>query len=286
MVPALSQPLVLPWAGQGSPNSPLQGPEQLSCLPQPGASIWRNRLPDPAYAFTQQQYVQEPLIQHSSLLPKRSTNRLKLLCSQIPLAASSPCLIKGGEGSLLSDPLPQLDLWWRKVSMCFCSKWSGTNHTPGMILVGRDLKVNLIPSLPWGRDTPFGPWDPIQPGLDQTPKLVCSQYPQKDVRVGGYPRAPRIPQFCTHRSHPTQYLDPLSSPPFTMGIHFVRIWEVSRGKGLSAQPGEGAPRQAGRQAGTGPCSHLLPGIPSHQQAEQTQGCWMPAPGCNKPVVLL
>lgn len=70
LVPALSQPLVLPWAGQGGPNPPLQGPEQLSCLPQLGASIWRNRLPDPAYTFTQQQYVQEPLIQHSSLLPK------------------------------------------------------------------------------------------------------------------------------------------------------------------------------------------------------------------------
>lgn len=33
-----------------------------------------------------------PLIQHSSLLPKRSTHRLKLLCIQIPLAATSPCL--------------------------------------------------------------------------------------------------------------------------------------------------------------------------------------------------
>lgn len=70
LVPALSQPLVLPWAGQGGPNPPPQGPEQLSCLPQLGASIWRNRLPDPAYTFTQQQYVQEPLIQPSSLLPK------------------------------------------------------------------------------------------------------------------------------------------------------------------------------------------------------------------------
>lgn len=55
------------------PRLPLQGPEQLSCFLRLGASIWRNRLPDPAYAFTQQQYVQEFLIQHSSLLPKRPT---------------------------------------------------------------------------------------------------------------------------------------------------------------------------------------------------------------------
>lgn len=93
--------------------------------------------------------------------------------------------------------------------------------------------------------------------------------------MGGYPRAPRIPQFCTHRSHPTQYLDPLSSPPFTMGIHFVRIWEVSRGKGLSAQPGEGeaAPRQAGRQE-QGPaaiCSLEFPHT-SRQSKPRDAGC--------------
>lgn len=88
----------------------------------------------------------------------------------------------------------------------------------------------------------------------------------------GTPQPPESPQFCTHRSHPTQYLDPFSSPPFTMGIHFVRIWKVSRGKGLSAQPGEG--EAAPRQAGTGHCSHLLPSIPSHQQAQQPRdaGC--------------
>lgn len=72
--PPLSQPrssrTCCRAAGREPPHPPLQGPEQLSCLPRLGASIWRNRLPDPAYAFTQQQYVQKPLIQHSSLLPK------------------------------------------------------------------------------------------------------------------------------------------------------------------------------------------------------------------------
>lgn len=33
----------------------------------------------------------------------------------------------------------------------------------------------------------------------------------------------------------------------------------------------------------GPCSHLLPSIPPHQQAEHTQGCCMPAERCDRPV---
>lgn len=41
------------------------------------------------------------------------------------------------------------------------------------------------------------------------------------------------------------------------------------------------PAQAPQQS-AGPCSHLLPGIPPHQQAEQTQGCWVPAERCDKP----
>lgn len=110
---ALPQPCVLPGSRTRSPpDTPLQGPQQLSCLPRLGASIWRNRRPDPAYAFTQQQYVQEPLIQHSSLLPKQSTHRLWLLCSRTPLEASSPCLAEKrsrGEGTLSCSPLPQLD---------------------------------------------------------------------------------------------------------------------------------------------------------------------------------
>lgn len=44
------------------------------------------------------------------------------------------------------------------------------------------------------------------------------------------------PQICTHSPHQTRYLAPFSAPPFTMGIHFVRIWKVSTGKRLSVQP--------------------------------------------------
>lgn len=116
LVSVLPPPRVLPGPRQQAgepPHPPPQGPQQLSCLPRLGASIWRNRLPDPAAAFTQQQYVQEPLIQHSSLLPKQSKHRLRLLCSLTPLAASSPCLAEErsrGEGTHSRGPLPQPDL--------------------------------------------------------------------------------------------------------------------------------------------------------------------------------
>lgn len=52
---------------------------------------------------------------------------------------------------------------------------------------------------------------------------------------------------------------------------------LGRERQLPAQLPAQAPQQS-----AGPCSHLLPGIPPHQQAEQTQGCWMPAERCDKP----
>lgn len=36
-------------------------------------------------------------------------------------------------------------------------------------------------------------------------------------------RPPKPPQFCIHGPRHTRYLEPFSTPPFTMGIHFVRI---------------------------------------------------------------